>query len=497
MKKKPDILVIMSDQHAPGAMGCAGDPLIRTPNLNRLAAEGARFTNAYCPSPLCVPSRMSFMSGRTPSRNRVWTNQATLCSTIPTWAHALSVAGYDTALIGRMHFYGQDQRHGFMQRPIAEGSARHPGSRELGGPRYTRLPMATAGQSRASFEYAGRGHSFYQHYSTEVTDAACDFLRARAESDRPFAAVVGHLLPHCPYIGPKDLFDYYYERVPVVPETGDEPACVKAMQESRHLHPPATRDQLRVARAAYYAMIEFMDRTVGRVLDTLDETGLADGTLVVYCSDHGDMMGEHGLWSKKCFYEQAAGIPLLARFPGITAPGSSCDSLCGLLDLAPTFVELAGAPEMDVDGESLLPVLRGASGSDRVVVSEVAEVNGWPNFESVGRMIRKGPWKLWQHKPIDDRAFAPVLFNLDDDPGEKHNLGAHPDHADTLTALQKEFRKGWDPEWVTDTVNEQMKDWKLLVDWGRTVEPRHPDTYVWPGDETLADLELLSASGES
>ncbi len=213
MQTSPNILVIMSDQHTATAMGCAGDPLIRTPNLDRLAVQGMRFSNAYCPSPLCVPSRMSFMTGRSPSRNRVWTNQATLSSTIPTWAHALSMAGYDTALLGRMHFVGPDQRHGFMERPIAEGTARHIGAPELGGPRYTRLSHATAGQSRISFEQAGRGNSFYQHYGSEVTDVACRFLNERSDNPRPFAAVTGYLLPHCPYIGPREAFDYYYERI--------------------------------------------------------------------------------------------------------------------------------------------------------------------------------------------------------------------------------------------------------------------------------------------
>jgi len=491
MSKRPNILVIMSDQHAPNTMACAGDPVIRTPNLDRLAAQGMRFTNAYCPSPLCVPSRMSFMSGRYPSRNQVWTNQATLSSTVPTWAHTLGIAGYETALIGRMHFLGPDQRHGFMQRPIGEGPARHPGTPELGGPRYTRLPQATAGQKRHSFEYAGRGSSFYQHYDSDVTDAACRFLRKRSDAEKPFAAVTGFMLPHCPYIGRKDLFDYYYERVSAASETGDEPACVQYMQETRNLHPAATEHQCRVARAAYYAMIEYMDSNIGRILDTLEETGQAKNTLVIYCSDHGDMMGDHGLWSKKVYYEQATGIPLIARLPGTTAPGSTCDSLCSLVDMAPTFTALAEAPEMDVDGESLMTLLRGQNNPDRVVFSEVAEVNGWPNFESVGRMVRYGPWKLWQHQKIDSDPFPTVLFNLANDPKEKHNLNSDSKHHETSETLQAYLTENWDPEWVINTVYQQMKDWKVLQTWGQQIQPTHPDTYTWPAEETEADLELL------
>ena len=491
MTPPPDILVIMSDQHAPGTLGCAGNAVIRTPNLDRLAAQGLRFTNAYCPSPLCVPSRMSFLSGRYPSRNRVWTNQATLSSTIPTWAHTLGTAGYHTALIGRMHLLGPDQRHGFAERPIGEGTARHPGAPERGGPRYTRLPRAAAGQNRPSFEYAGRGHSFYQHYDTDVTNSTCNFLRRRAGADRPFAAVTGFLLPHCPYIGPKDMFDNYRDRVPACPELGGEPACVRSMQKHRRLQPAATERQIRVARAAYYAMIEFMDANIGRILDTLEETGQAENTLVVYCSDHGDMMGDHGLWSKKNFYEQAAGIPLIARLPGVTAPAGTCDSLCSLVDLAPTFTELAGAPEMDTDGESIMPLLRGESLPDRVAVSEVADINGWPNFESVGRMVRQGPWKLWQHETVNSGVFPPVLFNVDEDPAEKRDLATDPDHADVLAGLQTQLAANWHPRRVVDTVRQQIEDWKVLRAWGDAMRPSLPDTYVWPGEETEKDLELL------
>jgi len=491
MNNRPNILIIMSDQHAPNAMGCAGDPVIRTPNLDRLAGQGMRFTNAYCPCPLCVPSRMSFMSGRYPSRNEVWTNNAMLASSIPTWPHVLGLAGYETALIGRMHFLGPDQRHGFMERPIGEGTARHPGAPELGGPRYTRFPMSTAGQKRASFEYAGRGTSFYQHYDTDVTGFACRFLRKHAERKQPFAAVTGFILPHPPYIGPKALFDYYSERVPATPHEGGEPAYVQQMQKSRSLIPPATEHQLRVARAAYYAMVEFMDGNIGRILETLDETGLAENTLLVYCSDHGDMMGDHGLWSKKSFYEQAVGIPLIARLPGVAEPGSLCDSLCSLVDMAPTFGELAGAPEMDADGESLVPLLKGQANPDRVVLSELAEMNGGPRFESVGRMVRYGPWKLWQHQTVDGTVFPPALFNLKDDPREHRNLAAAPDHVDILARMQAHLDDGWNPEWVVDTVRQQTRDWTVLRRWGRATQPALPDTYTWPGKEIEAGVELL------
>jgi len=491
MHNYTNILLIMSDQHAPNILGCYGDDWVRTPNLDRLAAEGMRFTNAYCPSPLCVPSRMSFMTGRTPTRNQVWTNEGILSPGIPTWAHAVATAGYETTLVGRMHFLGPDQRHGFMERLVGERQCRFPGVPELGGPRYTRLPNATAGQKRHSFEYAGRGHSFYQRYDTDVTDATCTFLHDQAKSDTPFAAVTGFLLPHCPYIGPKEAFDYYFERVPTTPVVEGEPDCVRALYQWRDLDPPATEHQLRVARAAYYAMIEYMDANIGRILNTLDETGLTDNTLVIYCSDHGEMLGEHKLWSKKCFYEQSARVPLIARLPGVTPTESQCDALCSLLDAAPTFAELAGAESMDTDGESLLPLFQGESGSGRIVSSEVADMNGG-SFEWLGKMVRKDDWKLWQHhRTADDKPFAPALFNLANDPNEIRNLADQAELAPLRDELMAHLQHNWNPSAVAAEVNRQLRDWRSLCKWGKVVQPPHPDTYVWPGEETEKDLELL------
>jgi len=298
---RPNILVIMTDQHSPRQLGCYGDGLVRTPNLDRLASQGMRFDNCYCPSPLCVPSRMSFMTGRLPSRTGMMVNQSILPSGVPTWAHRLAIVGYETSLIGRMHFVGPDQRHGFVNRPIAENCARHPGAPELGGSRYTNFPQATAGQNRQVFEYAGCGPSFYQNQDRAVTDAACEYLDAHADAEQPFAAVVGYILPHCPFIGPKEAFEYYYDKV-ALPELGEEPACTRRMWADRKvLDPPPTEHQLRVAIAAYYAMCEYIDGQIGRVLDAVDEAGLAEHTLVIYCSDHGEMLGEHGLWARSVF----------------------------------------------------------------------------------------------------------------------------------------------------------------------------------------------------
>ncbi|MHC4916939.1 MAG: sulfatase-like hydrolase/transferase [Planctomycetota bacterium] len=496
--ERPNILVLMSDQHNVGFMGCAGESLVRTPNLDRLAAGGTRFSAAYCASPLCVPSRMSFMTSRTPSRNRVWNNHHVLSSAIPTWAHYLGAAGYETALIGRMHFVGADQRHGFELRPHGEFSAGHPGNTQVGGERFRHYPGKTTGQNRAAVEVAGTGHSTYQWFDDRVAGAACDYLRERAEdpgSGRPFAAVAGFLLPHCTFVSPKELFDYYYERVEV-PELPERmPPAVERYRRFRGLTDPELPDErVRIARAAYYGMCEFFDRQVGRVLDCLDETGLAENTLVVYCSDHGEQAGEHGCWWKSTYYQGSAGVPLVARLPGTVAAGAVSDAVCSLMDLGPTFCEAAGAePMRAADGRSLWGTLRGDHAADwpDETFSELVDVRTGESDHPClpSRMVRSGRWKLWTHEDAD--GLPPVLFDLEADAAEMSDLGSDPAHAEVRESLLARVRDGWDPELARSETLRLCRDAAALAEWGRAVRPECPETLPFPEEDIERDIVLL------
>ena len=278
-----------TDQHSKAHLGCMGDGLVRTPHLDKLARDGVLCTNAYTPAPVCVPARMSFMTTRTPSGNECWLNRHILDSAIPTWAHALAPAGYETALIGRMHFVGTDHRHGFESRPIGEPSASPPGVSRVAA-QFKDIPGATSGQSRESIEIAGYGTTTYTAYDEAVAAKACEWLRERAagDDDRPFAAVTGFVLPHCPFFAPKELFDYYFERVSVPAEEcpPDEPqsAAVRRWRANRGMSVPLTPHQIRVARAAYLGLCEHLDAQIGTIMDTLEATGLAESTLVIYTS---------------------------------------------------------------------------------------------------------------------------------------------------------------------------------------------------------------------
>jgi choline-sulfatase len=501
MSDRPNLLVLMSDQHSPAFLGCYGNEIVRTPNLDRLAREGVRFTNTYCPAPLCVPSRASFMTCRTPTHNRVWNNQHTLPSGVPTWAHALGAAGYETALIGRMHFVGADQRHGFEKRPLGEYSAHHPGAPEQGGPRWQKLPPITSGQRRPCVEIAGKGTTTYQWFDEHVAGAACEYLREKADGDarpfggaqdRPFAAVAGFVLPHCPFVAPKELFDYYYERVDIPKVEESQPATVTRFRDVRDiLDPPLPEERVRVARAAYYALCEHFDRQVGVVLDCLDATGLAGNTVVVYTSDHGEMGGEHGCWWKSNYYEHSAGVPMIARVPGSALAGTVCDDVCNVYDIGATLIEAGGAePLPNVDGRSLWPTLHGSRPADwtNETFCELVDVRGAsPNFPS--RMIRSGKWKLWVY--ADSAGLPPAMFDLDADPGELNDLGDDPAYADIRAELLKKVYDGWDPEQVGRDAHELDQGHKAISASGKTVLPVHEDSFPAPPPELEDDIELL------
>ena len=440
---KPNILLVMSDQHNRHVAGCYGDPIVRTPRLDGLAADGVVFTQAYCPFPLCAPTRMAFMTGRQPHELGIWDNGAPLACDVPTFAHALVVGGYHTVLCGRMHFCGPDQRHGFQQRVFPEVSGHAAG--EL---------LHTNEFRRTSLEKSGPGRNHYLLYDEECVGAATQWLAARARcrsDERPFCLVVGLVGPHCPFVCPRDLFDYYYDRVTVPQYTQAyfdqlHPYIKRFRRRSRI--EGLTEHEIRRTRAAYYGMIEFDDRLVGSLLDTLDDVGLSGRTVVIYASDHGDMAGEHGLWWKMSFYEGSVGVPLIASWPGRFQTGHAERAPVSLTDLASTLTDMAGAPPIPgVTPTSLTPLLTGSgSADDRPVVSELWPDPDWHDQGPCGgpaRMLRRGDWKCnyYHHEP-------PELFNLADDPDEMTDCSQDPGCRHILDTMVSDLLDDWDPRTV-------------------------------------------------
>lgn len=488
MPDRPDILFLFSDQHARIA-GCYGDSAVRTPHLDGLAADGVTFDNAYCPSPICLPSRMSLLTGRQPHAQNCWNNTDILNSAIPTYAHALGAAGYDATLVGRMHTVGPDQMRGFRRRDVGDHSTNW-----IGGKGHDLGPLARANDPwRDSLRASGPGRSAYEAHDDDVTDAAVARLReigrARAAGDvTPFALTVGWLLPHAPYVCSPELYAEYEGRVPP-PRLGvpdPEHPHFAWWRENRDIADASEAEVMR-ARTAYYGLVTALDAMVGRVLAALDEAGLAETTCVVYTSDHGDQIGERGLWWKQTFYEESAGVPLIFRWPGHAPAGQRRGQVVNLTDLAPTFCDLAGtAPLPQADGDSLLPLLAdpAAPWLDETVSEYVSDgVPGWTGGRMVAsRMLRCGRWKLVYHHGHPDQ-----LFDLETDPDEMHDLSGRAEYA----ALQRQMRArvlaDWDPEAILARVRAHVADQALLAQWAAKVEP--DEILRWqmkPGDNWLA-----------
>lgn len=418
-----DILLFISDQHAWRQQGYAGDPVVRTPNLDRLAARGTVMQNNYTAYPLCVPARMSMMSCQLASHCGVMTNMSALDSNCPTFAHCLDAAGYETVLCGRMHFVGGDQRHGFSKRIAGDIT-----------PIYQNRP-ATIREERGVHDRTlqdapnclaamGGGDSPTLAFDRYVVSTALDYLGQ--DHEKPQFLCVGTYAPHYPYVAPRDLYDYYYDKV-TLPEASyqypEHPAL--AGKKARDTDP----EVVRAARAAYYGMVELADRQIGQVYDAfqayLKRTG-HEGVFV-YVSDHGDQIGDRGYYGKNVFYEQSSHTPMIFVGDGIPA-GRQLFGATSLIDLGPTLCDLAGAGQVPhPDGKSLCPQLNGGADElDRMVISEVGGSMGrGPAGFSYGQMVKCGNYKYIHYDGYDE---ADALYDISVDPEETVNvLGEHPE----------------------------------------------------------------------
>jgi len=316
--KRPNILLILSDEHDPSVTGCYGHPVVQTPHLDRMAREGVVFNHAYCNSPLCVPSRMSFLTGRYCHQIGVWDNGSPLKSEIPTFAHYSEAAGYGTVLCGRMHMIGEDRLHGFGRR-LYDDITRWQS--------YSQTPKRTKGARRGSNLHVtecGPGGSVYQIYDDTVTDLTVRFLKSRAEApdDDPWLLVSGLMCPHFLLIAPEAYFEIYDPDRIDLPNLNEETLenqhpVIRHLRRYHHHEDELPEELTRRALASYYALITMTDHNIGRMLEMIDSSRLRENTVVIYVSDHGEMGGQHGIWQKQCFYEPSVRVPMLVRMPDL------------------------------------------------------------------------------------------------------------------------------------------------------------------------------------
>ena len=458
---RPNILVIMYDQIAASALRCYGNPTTKTPNIDRLAAEGVVFDNAYCNSPLCTPARYCLMTGQLPTQTGGYDNAAYLPSTVPTVAHYLRAAGYRTVLSGKMHFVGPDQLHGFEERRTTDI---YPAD-------FGWTPDWTNFEERIDWWYhnmssvTGAGVAEVTNqllYDDEVGNNAIRALHdaARADDGRPFFMVASFTHPHDPYVTRRQYWDLY-EGVDIpLPRVGlaeePHPHTKRLMHVSDMANATITDDDVRRARRAYYGNVSYVDDWTGRLLATLDALQLRNDTVVMLVADHGDLLGEHGLWYKMSFFEDAVRIPLVVHAPARFAAGRVAAPV-SLVDILPTLADLAGAPApvQPLAGVSLVPLLNHANtpsapeATERTVVGEyMAEGSIAPVV-----MLRRGEWKFI-HSPVD----PDQLFHLASDPDEVRNLAEDPNHAATLVAFRAEVAARWNLDAVTQRVLASQRE---------------------------------------
>ncbi len=432
----------MADQLTPRVLKAYGGQVARTPNMDELAREGVVFDSFYCNSPLCAPSRFSFMSGQLPSRIGAYDNAAEFSAHVPTFAHYLRRSGYQTVLSGKMHFCGPDQLHGFEERLTTDiypsdfgwtPDWRHFDERP--GWYHTMDSVTQAGSCTRTNQI---------DFDDEVVTAARQklFDIARGKDRRPFCLVVSMTHPHDPYVIPAPYWNRYRDAEIDMPRVGD--LAGREDPHSRRLRhvigldlDRPTEAQVRAARRAYYGAVSYVDDQIGVLVNTLEQAGLDRNTVIVVLADHGDMLGERGLWYKMNFFEPACRIPLIVHAPGRFSPRRVPGS-ASLVDLLPTFAALAnnGAePEYaaKIDGRNLLPALEGRDVCDEVLGEYLGEGAIAPIV-----MIRRGRHKF-VHSPVD----PDQLYDLTADPDEQVNLASDPGHESLVDGFRAEVARRW------------------------------------------------------
>ena len=498
MTARPNFLILMADQLTDGALPAYGNRVARTPHIDALAAAGHVVESFYCNSPLCAPSRYSFLAGRLPAAIGAYDNAAEFPAEVPTFAHYLRSAGYQTVLAGKMHFCGPDQLHGFEERLTTDIYPADFGWT----PDWSRFEHRPSWyHSMDSVTQAGPCVRTNQiDFDDETVYSARQklFDIARGRDGRPFAMVVSMTHPHDPYTVPTDYWARYdgvdidLPRVSLAPEELD-PHSVRLRHVVGLATTPITPAQVLAARRAYYGAVSYVDDQVGLLLRTLRDSGMADNTVVVLLADHGDMLGERGLWYKMTFFEPACRIPLIVHAPGRVAPGRSA-AAASLVDVLPTLAELAGIEagrlDGDLDGHSLVPRFHGAPGHDEVVGEYLAEGAVAPVV-----MIRRGATKFI-HCPVDPDQY----YDLRQDPDERRNLAGDPAVAREIEALRAEVRRRWDLEALDRAVRQSQarrhRVYAALREGRYTPWDHQPvrdasRAYI-RNDQDLADLEAMA-----
>ncbi len=451
----PNLLIIMDDEHSANALGCSGHPIVKTPHIDRLARRGTRFESAYTNSPICVPSRAAFATGQYAHQTRYWDNCLAYDGRVASWGHLLQQAGIETTSIGKLHYVDDKAPTGFdtqlLPMHIFEGG-------DTQG--LVRDPPPPRPQCRDMAENIGPGETEYTRYDRNIRDTACAWLTERAarQPDEPWATFVSFTCPHYPLVAPSEFYDLYEPAdmpLPKVrPDDGTDQTDWWRDFENCYLWDRFFKSdhERRIAIASYYGLISFIDDCVGKLMQTLEQTGFDRNTRVIFLSDHGENLGARRLWGKSTMYNESVQIPLIVAGPGIPK-GVSRKTPAQIIDVFPTVLDNAGLTAMcDRPGRSLIDLARIPDDIARPIFSEYHATAA----KSAEFMIRRGRYKY-----IHYVGYRPELYDLEEDPEELVNLGYDPAFAGLLHEMENELCRIVDPH-ATDRAAKS--DQRKLID---------------------------------
>lgn len=481
---RSNILFIQVDQLTADSLKAYGNGFCHAPNLDKLADSGITFDAAYCNFPLCAPSRFSMATGQLCSAIGAYDNAAEMPATTPTYAHYLRRAGYQTALSGKMHFIGPDQHHGIETRLTPD---LYPADFSW-VPNWGDEGDRDTNDSSSVLVSGICERSVQIDFDNLVTYNAIQHLYnlARSDDDRPFFLQVSYTHPHEPYLCRKEHWDLYEDvdiplpTVPALPASEHDSHSVRLLSDFNMLDVQFSEEDIRRSRRAYYGSISYLDELIGQMLDVLESLGMAENTAIIFTSDHGEMLGERGMWFKKHFFEPSLRVPLIMQLPNVK-PGRVATP-ASLVDLLPTFMGIAEGPgwkpEIEtLEGTDLTALINEPDNPDRPVYAEyLAEATSAPIF-----MIRRGRYKY-----IESVNDEPLLFDVEADPNERTNLATDPTLAALLADFRSEMNSKWDSAALTEEIKLSQQRRRLVIDsyadgtkprWNHGEEPN--DKVIW------------------
>ncbi len=443
---KRNMLIIMNDEHTRDGISCYGG-IAQTPNIDKLAASGTRFTQAYTPSPICVPARAAFQSGQYVYQNRCWSNAQPYHGEPQGWGHRLQEAGYNSISIGKLHYRSNDDNNGFNE----ELEPLHVRNGEGWVYGILRRQDHTPYNTASFAQHIGPGEDDYSEYDRRVRDRAVQWLKtdATAAHDKPWVLFVSFLRPHYPLTCPKAWFEQYDPKHIPPPrfagyKTEYRHPVLNAFRSYYNYDDQFTPEQKQIARASYFGLCSFVDDLIGDVLGALEDSNRMHDTSILFTSDHGELNGHHGLWTKMTMQEDSVGIPMVLA--GAGTPAGSCNTQTSLVDIHQTVLEATGLGESPADqvlpGQSLFQTATAPYDPRRAVFSEYHDGGSITGF----MMLREGRWKY-----IAYPGFAPQLFDLESDPFEENDLGLSAEHAPIREHLHRRMCTEFaDPEVINN-----------------------------------------------